>query len=241
MRIEPTRLVVLSKDKLLAIADADGVAPARRQRHRSDSNRPMSTLEANTGTKPVAEQHAFDVAALERYLQAHLPGFAGPLDGRAVQGRPVESDLQADRRRRARYVMRTKPGPAAKLLPSAHAVEREFRVMRALAGTDVPVPRMLRAVRGRGGDRPRLLRDGVRRRPRALGPVAARHSTPAQRGAIYDEMNRVIAALHIGRLRTRVGLGRLRQAGQLLRAPDRPLDQAVPAPRSPSRSRRWTG
>jgi aminoglycoside phosphotransferase (APT) family kinase protein len=39
----------------------------------------MSTPEANTGTKPVAEQHAFDVAALERYLAAHLAGFAGPL------------------------------------------------------------------------------------------------------------------------------------------------------------------
>jgi aminoglycoside phosphotransferase (APT) family kinase protein len=37
--------------------------------------------------------------------------------------------------------MRTKPGPAAKLLPSAHAIEREFRVMQALAGTGVPVPR----------------------------------------------------------------------------------------------------
>ena len=40
------------------------------------------------------------------------------------------------------YVMRSKPGPVAKLLPSAHAIEREFRVMRALHGTDVPVPRM---------------------------------------------------------------------------------------------------
>ena len=39
----------------------------------------MSTPEANTGTKPVAEQHAFDVPRLEQYLQAHLPGFAGPI------------------------------------------------------------------------------------------------------------------------------------------------------------------
>ena len=38
--------------------------------------------------------------------------------------------------------MRSKPGPVAKLLPSAHAIEREFRVMSALHGTDVPVPRM---------------------------------------------------------------------------------------------------
>ena len=40
------------------------------------------------------------------------------------------------------YVMRAKPGPVAKLLPSAHAIEREFAVMRGLHGTDVPVPRM---------------------------------------------------------------------------------------------------
>ena len=39
--------------------------------------------------------------------------------------------------------MRAKPGPAAKLLPSAHAIEREYRVMHALAGTDVPVAQML--------------------------------------------------------------------------------------------------
>jgi aminoglycoside phosphotransferase (APT) family kinase protein len=42
----------------------------------------------------------------------------------------------------AAYVLRSKPGPAAKLLPSAHAVEREFRVMSALAASGVPVPRM---------------------------------------------------------------------------------------------------
>ena len=43
--------------------------------------------------------------------------------------------------------MRSKPGPAAKLLPSAHAIEREFRVMKALPGSDVPVPEMHAAVR----------------------------------------------------------------------------------------------
>ena len=99
--------------------------------------------------------------------------------------------------------------------------------MRALHGTDVPVPEMLRAVRGRERDRPRLLRDGVRRTAACSGTSRCRRSTPAGRGEIYDEMNRVIAALHIGRPAGRRP-GRLRQAGQLLRAPDRPLDQAVP-------------
>jgi aminoglycoside phosphotransferase (APT) family kinase protein len=45
------------------------------------------------------------------------------------------------------YVMRAKPGPVAKLLPSAHAIEREFAVMRGLQGTDVPVPRMYACAR----------------------------------------------------------------------------------------------
>jgi hypothetical protein len=86
--------------------------------------------------------------------------------------------------------------------------------------------RALRAVRGRRGHRHRLLRHGLRRGPHPVGPGAARHE-PAERGAIFDEMNRVIAALHsvdyAGR-RPR----RLRQAGQLLRAPDRRWTQAVP-------------
>ena len=49
-----------------------------------------------TGTQAVSARHAFDVTALERHLQTGLPGFAGPLTRRAVQGRPVQSDLQAD-------------------------------------------------------------------------------------------------------------------------------------------------
>ena len=88
--------------------------------------------DAFTGTKPVAEQHAFDIAALERYLDAHLPGFAGPLTVEQFKGGQSNPTYKLVTPARA-YVMRTKPGPAAKLLPSAHAVEREFRVMRALA------------------------------------------------------------------------------------------------------------
>jgi aminoglycoside phosphotransferase (APT) family kinase protein len=93
------------------------------------------------------------------------------------------------------YVMRTKPGPAAKLLPSAHAVEREFRVMHALAGTGVPVPEMLllcedEAVIGRAFYVMEFI----------AGRVIWDQSLPGmsrdERGAIYDEMNRVIAALH---------------------------------------------
>ena len=106
-----------------------------------DDNDAMTTPEANTGTKPVAESHAFDVAALERHLAACLPGFAGPLSVEQFKGGQSNPTYKLLTPKRT-YVMRSKPGPASKLLPSAHAVEREFRVMRALADTAVPVPRM---------------------------------------------------------------------------------------------------
>ena len=99
-------------------------------------------MEQFTGTRPVAEPHAFDKAALEAWLRGHVDGFRGPLDVEQFKGgqsNPTYKLLTPD----AAYVLRSKPGPAAKLLPSAHAVEREYRVMAALAGSDVPVPRML--------------------------------------------------------------------------------------------------
>src|SRR3982750_3184095 len=97
--------------------------------------------ESQTGTQPVAGQHAFDSAALQRYLEARLPGFAGPLKVEQFKGGQSNPTYKLLTPGRA-YVMRAKPGPAAKLLPSAHAVEREFRVMKALHGTGVPVPEM---------------------------------------------------------------------------------------------------
>ena len=72
----------------------------------------MSTPEANTGTKPVADSHAFDVAALERHLAVHLPGFAGPLaveQFKGGQSNPTYKLLTPSRP----YVMRSKPGPAS--------------------------------------------------------------------------------------------------------------------------------
>ena len=154
----------------------------------------MSTTEANTGTKPVAEQHLFDVAALERHLGANLPGFAGPLRVEQFKGGQSNPTYKLVSPART-YVMRTKPGPAAKLLPSAHAIEREFRVMRALRGSDVPVPEMLLLCEDEGviGRAFYLMEfvDG-----RVLWDQALPGFEPAGRAEIYDEMNRVIAALH---------------------------------------------
>jgi CRP-like cAMP-binding protein len=115
-----------------------------------------------------------------------------PADVEQFKGGQSNPTYRCSRRARLCHAQQARAG--AKLLPSAHAIEREFRVMSALALTACRC-RDARAVRGRVGDRPRLLRDGVRRRPRAVGPVAAGHDRDG-RGAIYDEMNRVIAALH---------------------------------------------
>ena len=98
-------------------------------------------MEHFTGTKPVAASHAFDVAALQAYLQRELPGFAGPLTVEQFKGGQSNPTYLLTTPG-AQYVMRSKPGPVAKLLPSAHAIEREFRVINALQGSDVPVARM---------------------------------------------------------------------------------------------------
>src|SRR5215470_16324990 len=98
-------------------------------------------MEAQTGTRPVSEQHRFDTAALERYLRDKLPDFEGPLSVEQFKGGQSNPTYKLVTPGRS-YVMRSKPGPVAKLLPSAHAIEREFTVMRALQDSDVPVARM---------------------------------------------------------------------------------------------------
>ncbi len=154
----------------------------------------MNNLDHFTGTKPVADSHTFDVAALQQHLQVHLPGFAGPLSVEQFKGGQSNPTYKLITPHRA-YAMRTKPGPAAKLLPSAHAVEREFRVMHALAGRGVPVPQMHllcedESVIGRAFYVMEFMPG------RVLWDQALPGMTPAQRSAIYDEMNRVMACLH---------------------------------------------
>jgi len=145
------------------------------------------------GTMPVSERQRFDEASLGRWLQAHLPGFAG-LERieqfRGGQSNPTFLLTAADG---AQSVLRKKPAGA--LLPSAHAVDREFRVISALHGSLVPVARPLC-----------LCTD-----PDVIGTMfylmeyaAGRNfwdatlpgMTPPERAALYDEMNRVMVALH---------------------------------------------
>ena len=151
-------------------------------------------MDAFSGTKPVAEQHAFDIGALQAHLQQHLAGFAGPLTVEQFKGGQSNPTFKLITPG-ATYVMRCKPGPVAKLLPSAHAIEREFKVMRALRGSGVPVPQMHLLCEDEGIiGRAFYVMEFVQ--GRVLWDQTLPGMSPADRGAIYDEMNRVIAALH---------------------------------------------
>jgi aminoglycoside phosphotransferase (APT) family kinase protein len=92
----------------------------------------------NTGTKPVAESHRFDESRLEGWMASNVEGFEGPLEVRQFKGGQSNPTYQLVTPGRA-YVLRRKP--PGKLLPSAHAVDREFRVISALYPTGFPVAR----------------------------------------------------------------------------------------------------
>src|SRR5579864_7538802 len=97
-----------------------------------------SRQETFSGTKEVTAAHAFDVKKLEAYLADRIAGFQTPLEVRQFKGgqsNPTYQLITPDKK----YVMRRKP--PGKLLPSAHAVDREYRVITALYPTGFPVPR----------------------------------------------------------------------------------------------------
>src|SRR5258707_6668906 len=88
---------------------------------------------------PVQERHRFDVARLDAWMRAHVTVYRGPLDVEQFGGGQSNPTYRLTSPS-GRYVLRRKPpGP---LLPSAHAVDREFRVLAALAGNGVPVARV---------------------------------------------------------------------------------------------------
>jgi aminoglycoside phosphotransferase (APT) family kinase protein len=154
----------------------------------------MSQFDHFVGTRPVSGTHAFDISALERWLLANMTGFEGPLSVEMFKGGQSNPTYKLITPKCA-YVMRAKPGPVAKLLPSAHAIEREFKVMKGLSGTAVPVAQMHvlcedEAIIGRAF----YIMEFVA--GRVLWDQSLPGMSNAQRGEIYDEMNRVIAALH---------------------------------------------
>ena len=91
-----------------------------------------------SGTKPVAEAHRIDEGRLLEYLSSRIADFSGPLEVRQFKGGQSNPTYQLSAPSGS-YVLRRKP--PGKLLPSAHAVDREFRVISALHGAGFPVPR----------------------------------------------------------------------------------------------------
>lgn len=154
----------------------------------------MSDFDHFIGTRPVSSKQAFDIAALSAWLEKNLPGFAGPLTVESFKGGQSNPTYKLNTPTQS-YVMRAKPGPVAKLLPSAHAIEREFAVMNGLQGTDVPVPRMYclcedESVIGRAFYIMEFMQG------RILWDQSLPGMSNQERGAIFNEMNRVISALH---------------------------------------------
>jgi aminoglycoside phosphotransferase (APT) family kinase protein len=150
------------------------------------------TAAANPGATLVAPVHAFDAAALAAYLRTAVGDPADDLVVEQFQGGQSNPTYRVTTAA-LRYVLRRKPpGP---LLPSAHAVDREYRVLSALAGTDVPVARMYAlcedaAVIGTAF----YLMEYVE--GRILWDPSLPGMTREARAAHYDELNRVLAALH---------------------------------------------
>lgn len=136
--------------------------------------------------------HAFDEELLASYLERHVEGFRGPLRAEKFPGGQSNPTFRLEAAS-GDYVLRRKP--PGQLLKSAHAVEREYRVMHALRDTGVPVPRVYHLCEDEGiiGST-FFIMDFVP--GRVFWNAALPELEPAARGACYDEMNRVLAAIH---------------------------------------------
>jgi aminoglycoside phosphotransferase (APT) family kinase protein len=141
---------------------------------------------------PVRKAHRFDERALDMYLKNSLQGYEGPLTVQQFEGGQSNPTflLTAGGKK---YVLRKKP--PGKLLPSAHQVDREFRVMKALKESDVPVPEMYLLCEDENIiGTTFFVMEYVQ--GRVLEDITLPAMTPGERHAIYLDMIRVLAALH---------------------------------------------
>ncbi|WP_066963442.1 phosphotransferase [Microbulbifer sp. Q7] len=133
-----------------------------------------------------------DTERLTHYLSEKIPGFGGPVRAQKFSGGQSNPTFKIETPA-GNYALRRQP--PGKLLKSAHAVDREFRVMRALAGSEVPVPKVLHLCEDRDviGSMFYLMEycEG-----RIFWDAALPELDNSERSAFYEEMNRVLAALH---------------------------------------------
>ena len=151
-----------------------------------------SRQEQNSGTKEVREAHRFDVSLLADYMVSHVEGFHGLVNVTQFKGGQSNPTYLVEAES-GKYVLRRKP--PGTLLESAHAVDREFRIISALYGADFPVPRpyalceddevigtmffIMEYVEGR-----------------IFWDLDLPDANPADREALYDNVNATIAKLH---------------------------------------------
>ncbi|WP_114228731.1 MULTISPECIES: phosphotransferase [Sphingomonas] len=152
----------------------------------------MDRTEANSGTRDVSERLRFDEAALARWMAEHVPGFAGPLTVRQFAGGQSNPTYQLGTPDGA-FVLRRKP--PGKLLPGAHAIDREYRVLSALGAQGFAVPRVYALCEDEG-----VIGTAFYVMDMVPGRIVweARFPglEPADRAAHFDAMNATMAQLH---------------------------------------------
>lgn len=141
----------------------------------------------------IREEHRFEIKALEDYMKKNIPEFEGKLSiQQFVHGQSNPTFILHDGKNK--YVMRKRP--PGKLLPSAHAVDREYRIITALKETDVPVPKTYilcndDSVLGTAFFIMEYIEGRIFR-----SPLIPEVNDPKERTAIFDSMNECLANLH---------------------------------------------
>ena len=148
--------------------------------------------ETFSGTKPVDERYRLDEGRLAQWLEANVAGYQGPLEVRQFKGGQSNPTYQLVTPNH-NYVLRRKP--PGKLLPSAHAVDREFKVISALGTVGFPVARAYALCQDDSviGSMFYVM-DSVE--GRILWDISLPDSNPAERRAIYEAKTRTLADLH---------------------------------------------
>lgn len=171
----------------------------------------MTALPANL--TPVRPNHVFDEAALAAFMKDKVDGYKGPLSVLQFEGGQSNPTFHLTDGGGREYVMRKKP--PGKLLPSAHQVDREYRVIKALGeNTDVPVPKAYALCQDAGVI-------GVDfyimefKPGRILDDPMMPGIAPADRGKIFDSMNDVLARIHNVDYKA-IGLGDYGREGQYI-------------------------
>ncbi len=144
------------------------------------------------GTRPVEERHRFDTERLAAFLRQHVENYSGALEVQQFKGGQSNPTYLVSAGNK-KYVLRRKP--PGKLLPSAHAVDREYRIITALHDSGVPVARSYALCQDES-----VIGTAFYVMDFVDGRVIWDQSMPgvsnAERTATYEELNRVIARLH---------------------------------------------